>query len=405
MNPITYNDVKGPGITIPTRIDERVLHAVFFGCWGTFCKSGKVKTLDKKGNRKEKEYGSKDVADALIEYSTQNPIDVLLIGGDNLYDIPIDVSLNGKSAIERQLELGFDECLQNVVFTKKREAYAAFGNHDINTCEDVVEQMNHPGGWNAPSMYYEKQFIVGGDFYVQFLYIDTNLYDAKKPTCSGKVPDVTALKNEQLQWMKDRLRWAKKKRSRSIIVWTFVVGHIPLHCIPHKERNNSSEDIPVRLQSVERDIDQKTRERIEIELRGDIMRLTADYMIHMYLCADEHNTQIIRSFYPLDINQNPQPRRVPVQLICGSGGTVLDDFLEDGFHTRVALYDVLYPSKRMQDDIKSHHGFLSLRIHFNIVYINVYETEANRTKKWNAEDHLKGTFLLTDNGTLLRVSS
>ena len=346
-----YSSERCPrGVVTPfTTTEHREIDLIFVGCWGTYC-SDETQIFGKQGGRESVTYGSKTVARALEEATTDHSVDAVVLAGDNVYTMPCDMfremhdpnldddqlfveykrNFPHARAMQFQMQHGFQDCFANV---QASEFIIGIGNHDVINCDLLHEQLNYrpfrpylnAPKWNLPALYYEK-FIHCDECSVQLLVIDTNLYDSKRPTCSGNTASlfVAELREAQLTWVLERL--AARPTDRK--TWTVVVGHIPMQCIYHKRPNEQPPDASGRTLSVESDYqDQFARQRIESSLRGDIMRMHAVHPIDLYVCADEHNMQLINK---IEVDRNPKHyRAVPPQLICGGGGAKLDELQID----------------------------------------------------------------------------
>lgn len=125
------------------------------------------------------------VADAMHNYHQQNPYDLVVLAGDNIYN-------NGEmSKISAVFEQPYQKLLKQGV-----KFQACLGNHDIRT-ENGDPQVKYPG-FNMSGRYYTFR---RGD--VQFFVLDTN---------------------NNADW-KTQLPWLEKELSNSNAPWKIVFGH------------------------------------------------------------------------------------------------------------------------------------------------------------------------------------
>ncbi len=133
--------------------------------------------------------GQYDVAKAMTNYHRQNPYNLVVLAGDNIYN-------NGEiEKIGEVFERPYAPLLkQNVKFQ------ACLGNHDIRTANGDL-QLKYPG-FNMKGRYYtfrQKK--------IQFFALDTN---------------------ENADW-KNQLAWLDKELSHSDAPWKIVFGHHPVY--------------------------------------------------------------------------------------------------------------------------------------------------------------------------------
>jgi 3',5'-cyclic AMP phosphodiesterase CpdA len=133
--------------------------------------------------------GQYDVAQAMTNYHSKNPYDLIVLAGDNIYT-------NGEiEKISEVFERPYASLLkQNVKFQ------ACLGNHDIRTANGE-KQLKYPG-LNMKGRYYT--FSRG---LVQFFALDTN---------------------DNADW-KNQLSWLEQELSRSQATWKVVFGHHPIY--------------------------------------------------------------------------------------------------------------------------------------------------------------------------------
>lgn len=133
--------------------------------------------------------GQYSVAEAMAGYHRQNPFDLAILAGDNIYN-------NGEmEKINAVFERPYQSLLQQGV-----KFHACLGNHDIRTAN------------GDPQVSYAN-FNMKGRFYtfdregVQFFVLDTN---------------------HNANW-KTQLAWLEQELSRSDAKWKVVFGHHPIY--------------------------------------------------------------------------------------------------------------------------------------------------------------------------------
>lgn len=305
---------------IPEDIESDMLHLAFVGCWGVYCNNGKYRYIKKKKGQEEIVEvirGQKTVARAIREYNKLHPVPIsdMFLAGDNVYqegvneenkNIPI-----GVYNMKNQLRKGYKNCFAK---TGVERFFVGIGNHDIEDCNILNTQKNYNGPrWNFPSLYYNVLYNVkteNGPFKVNVIVMDTNMFDVDDKELSPDEPqrcDKTPYSVGQLFSQK---KWVRETIKQERADWTIIVGHIPYLANGHKKKNH-----PV----------------YRIELANFIREVAPD----LYICADEHNQQIIKD-------------GKTTIIVCGSGGTSLDPI----------------ESPLIQDTVfaKSDFGFLALEL-------------------------------------------
>jgi 3',5'-cyclic AMP phosphodiesterase CpdA len=133
--------------------------------------------------------GQYAVAKAMDFHHQRNPYDLVILGGDNIYN-------NGEiEKIEAVFERPYQPLLKKGV-----KFYACLGNHDIRT-DNGVPQVNYPG-FNMQGRYYT--FTRKN---LQFFALDTN---------------------GNADWQ-NQLTWLEKELSLSKADWKIVFGHHPIY--------------------------------------------------------------------------------------------------------------------------------------------------------------------------------
>ncbi|MEO0967702.1 MAG: metallophosphoesterase [Cyanobacteria bacterium J06639_18] len=130
-------------------------------------------------------YGQYSVAQSMVNYRRQNPYDLVVLAGDNIYT-------NGEiEKINSAFERPYASLLRQGV-----KFYAVLGNHDIRTANGEPQVKYF--GFNMQGRYYT--FNRGP---VQFLALDTN---------------------RNADWQ-NQLLWLEKELSNSKAIWKIVFGH------------------------------------------------------------------------------------------------------------------------------------------------------------------------------------
>lgn len=137
--------------------------------------------------------GQYAVAKAMTQYHQQNPYDLVILAGDNIYN---DGEIEKISAV---FEQPYQALLQQGV-----KFQACLGNHDIRT-DNGDPQVRYPG-FNMSGRYYTFR---RGE--VQFFALDTN-YNA--------------------DWQ-NQLPWLEQELSRSDAPWKVVFGHHQIYSSAH----------------------------------------------------------------------------------------------------------------------------------------------------------------------------
>lgn len=141
--------------------------------------------------------GQYAVANSMNYYHQQNPYNLVILAGDNIYN-------NGEiEKINQVFERPYQPLLKNGV-----KFHACLGNHDIRT-NNGVPQVKYPG-FNMQGRYYtftQNQ--------VQFFALDTN---------------------SNADWQ-NQLIWLEKQLSISQAPWKIVFGHHPIYSSGHYGNN------------------------------------------------------------------------------------------------------------------------------------------------------------------------
>jgi len=393
------NCPKGETFEFSLKLNENEQNVNFLsvGCWGVYCWKGykdvyawkeveneeemydrilKNKGMnDKKLSKEEKEelikslniqdtdffeketdlYGQKWVVEGMKRYSEKIKTEALFLAGDNVYsyDIPKqklidmvrerkypskkkyknDASISGPD-IKKQLSKGFTECLNGI---NVNNFFIALGNHDIQTCEDLNEQLNYGNRYDLKGTYYNVLYTVRKDerdFKINFVVIDTNLFPEKlgdfEKSCNGD--------HYNQQQMERHMEWVLNVLNEGNSNWNIIIGHVPYKANGHKEKHKTifNESLNVLFDKIK-------EEKMQVQL---------------YICADEHNSQIL-----LDNDHKM------LLAIVGSGGTVLD-------------YNIQNSEKYKNDTLymEACFGFLSLSFQEELLKVDFHKTEENKIK-------------------------
>ena len=358
-----YNDANCPkGMDLTNIINKDTLDFVTFGCWGVYCLDGEVNL--EKG---KKIYGGLRVVKGLEEFAKIQPLDFVTLTGDNIYSRPLEETESEYTArpqfdIDRHLVDGFSNCFKDVNVEK---FFVGIGNHDIETCDVINAQLRYDDPrWRMPGTYYSVVHKTN-NFNIRMIFMDTNLYSAKQPFCRKSKVDHEIAKKIQLDWLIAQMAIARINSEMIILA-----GHIPIECNNHKFKrqffnvagggwgndrlNLIQEPHLVETDSSEFDIEDLRWTTHSPELEKDISKLHKEYYIALYICADTHNKQLIQG-----------NNELPIQLICGTGGTSLDTVKPDK-RTDIGKRTIFS---------KKSYGFSHISINkYKDIQIDVYQT-------------------------------
>lgn len=338
-------------------------------------------------------YGEKTVARLMETYSRSKKITAMLISGDNVYQDSLDPNtseilynqfvdeyniiknmtdsdkkqkklknIRKKYAIlshdiKKQYEIGFIECFKNI---RVNEYLIGIGNHDIKSCQLFNDEMELFKK-NIPGMYFNYTYTLQSGKIVNFIFMDTNMYDYDDDEQGNPKPAVyckTGYVQEDGQETyteEDRTRqksWLDRLLSQHINSWNILIGHIPFKYVNNKLNN-----------------------QVTTAKYFDIFMSEYNSKIDLYLCADRHNQQYIT-------HQNRPP-----EVICGSGGTEPDIFTNLILNTDRSLSE--YTQRQDYNSVKyfdSVFGFAGLNISdtditIEFIGVNVLETRHRRMEE------------------------
>lgn len=276
--------------------------------------------------------------------------------------------------------------------------------------------------WIMPGLSYLKQYTLSDGTIVNLIYMDTNVYEENGPVCDDFTLDTSYSPKKLLQktridypsdYKVSQLEWIEKIIHYNPDSINILIGHIPYMRIPHKEPKDKKEKkdkekkekketeatsefkmeteaasevkmetvagSEVKMETVagsevkkEKEKDKKDKDAKIIplesyyvkEFSNDIndlvKRLGSGLRIHLYLCADEHNQQLL-----YDGN-------LPPIAILGSGGNQLDDKLFKSQEDE---------AKSLEDKVGKYsspnHGFLELSITKDNLNLNFHTVDSS----------------------------
>lgn len=364
-NCTNYESVDCPkAVSVKNRVDDTKMELLFVGCWGVYCRDGEMdQTKYKKGkfDTKKVVFGGKSVAQGMSEYSKRINVDSLILAGDNIYSRnPTEEEMaNPHKGLDEtlydmdlQLSEGFMKCFNEV---DVKNIYVAIGNHDITNCDILNNQINFDK-WSLPGLYYNVIYEMRG-YKMNIMFIDTNLYDKDK-TCnpSEYSRDETKITPENEAWLSMAINRQKEWMVNTVLdnrcEWNVIVGHIPFLYNPHKKMKDGS----------------KFDYSVNKELASDISYVNRSVRerglnIQLYLCADEHNQQVIKCQGNVDVGYNMTD--LPAIIIAGSGGTDLDNVNESDSLNRNGCNFLT----------KKTHGFVGISVSSNNIVLNLHSSE------------------------------
>ena len=362
------------------KINSDVLNVIMVGCWGTYCWDGEINMIkynppgDEKYDEKftyfketKEIYGSQRVVQGMVYYTNRVQTHAVFLAGDNVYsyNIPkgaltelitkgnppskkmykLDPSISSQD-IDKQLQQGFLDCFKNV---KVKDFYVALGNHDVITCYDLNQQLkfskNPDTRYRLPGVYYNVVYSLK-NYKVNFIVIDTNMFENKPENCLGKKYD----SDVQLNMIDTQVKWVIDTLKRNNCTWNIIIGHIPYRSNSHKQKDGSPDHI--------------YNNKLDY-LFSNIKKADNCPKVQAYFCADEHNQQFLYD------NDNQMSL-----IIAGSGGTVLDKKIVKGTYWNGNEVKTLYYS--------NNFGFVSFTFNddskLHIMYVESISTKKSRPK-------------------------
>jgi hypothetical protein len=366
-------------------INNEEFNFLFVGCWGVYGKQGNLEEENWDGEKwkpKSKTYGQESVVKAMKKFVEQKGHQqAVILAGDNVYSdskIPIDsdfkaeIESYGKHYsynMDKQLQEGFIDSMSKV---PTDHFLIGVGNHDIETCGTINKQLNYKeNNWTMPGLSYKIMYKYKENpenpeknFKVNLIFIDTNMY--KKKWCFKVKSPLHPLEEQKYpeDAIKNQAEWLGKALDKSRNTWNIVIGHIPFYCSSKKE--------------LKKEEGKKPKLNVFNEELYNLILSYAEY-IDLYMCADEHNQQYITDLVdedtgPTYIHDYNGCRKLPPQVIAGSGGTVLDP--------------EFYPVKdsELEKATKYHQsifGFVSVKVNSKNISVNFNDTQGKLTVKFD----------------------
>ena len=278
---------------------------IILACWGVYCKSGQAiryKVKNEKIIPSQVELGQTYVFKGIYENVKDDRVSDIFFAGDNVYRYGYDLNEEYKEPREfdmkRQLE-SFETCYEQIKPHVSR-TFIAIGNHDIETCDILNEQLNY-NGWQQTGVYYSVRYMDMDHNHakrnVTIVVLDTNMYEEKAKKCNGApFSDVEIQKQEEFVMSECQL--AKENND-----WLIVIGHIPAIATGHGQAKKEKKE--------KSDKEKEKKEKKDGIENDKLLALLKRCSPHLYVCGDEHNQQFI---YQDNISF----------AVVGSGGTDLD---------------------------------------------------------------------------------
>jgi hypothetical protein len=316
-------------------------------------------------------YGQKSVAKDMVSFSKNNKTEALFLAGDNVYsyDVPKQKLLNlisdyknyenyptkvqykrdntiSGQDIDKQLSLGFRQCYKKLDISN---IFVGLGNHDIQTCQDLNQQLNFDQkNYQLPGTYYNVVYQLG-NYKVNFIMLDTNLI-SEEFTCDGVTKILESTK-------RDQVRWLHRILEKNNADWNIVFGHVPCKANGHKKKtpiihNQELEDIFTDIK------------------HGNFPK------VQLYMCADEHNQQYLHDD---KLNMG--------LVVAGCGGTALNTDIQ-----KPEIY------QDMTKFVSPNFGFVSLKFNNDgTVAVNYHKTVIDEECEisFSCKIDLKGNLLPT----------
>lgn len=280
-------------------------------------------------------YGQETVINGIKNLSEENNIDALFLAGDNVYSyntpkkelvdliksvLSNDTDVGGNlptkrgykknkdyspQQIDKQLSEGFTKLVSGI--NSKTNIFLGIGNHDIQTCDDLNNQLNYKKKdprYGLHGTYYNVVYTMDS-YKVNFIIIDTNMF-SEDFHCNGETYTPEQRK-AQIEWVIRALEAGQCK-------YNIIIGHCPYIAHPHKDETVKIDDRTYtgiynhQLRELFEAIKMKTRET------------EAFPKVQVYMCADEHNQQFLyNDEYEMCL------------VVAGSGGTALDRTINEKF--------------------------------------------------------------------------
>lgn len=254
-------------------VNDNKISFLHFGCWNDKCNiSDEDVSFDSHSGNINFAFSR----NFINKLDTTN-IDFAIIAGDNIYpDKRVSIDIN------RSIIQNGDNCLGQLDIKK----YFAIGNHDLDSCEYLLDELNTYGrginklpnkGSNIfPHTYYSEEITKNGKIEMVLIFIDTSLL-AKQDKCYELLDNrysgfLDILYNHHIGWLWNTLNKYKNYT-------TVVIGHAPFFYLSHKgepKKDNPDKSSPILL------------------VNPDLIKVYQFFKlfgVKLYLCADEHNIQ------------------------------------------------------------------------------------------------------------------
>jgi acid phosphatase len=148
--------------------------------------------------------GQRDVAEAMNRKATEDPVEFVILLGDNFYWSGVE------SVDDPQWDTKFEKMYSYP--SLQVPFYAVLGNHDhYGNPLAQVRYTRKSTRWKMPAAYYTFSVMIDNSQQVQFFALDTTslYYQEQAPI-------------DQLQWLNEQLRTSKAE-------WKIVYGHHPVY--------------------------------------------------------------------------------------------------------------------------------------------------------------------------------
>jgi hypothetical protein len=214
--------------------------------------------------------GQRDVASGMTEKTRVDPVEFVLLLGDNFYE-------NGvKSVNDKQFQSKFEAMYNSP--SLQVPFYAVLGNHDYRgNAEAQVQYTGLSKRWKMPARYYTFTQTIDDSTAAQFFALDTNPIAADDAQAA-----------EQIAWLKSEL---EKSRAR----WKIVFGHHPLYSGGYHGDDRETLTMRARLEPI------------------------LEPAIDLYLSGHDHDQQLVK---PLDKRLH--------YVVSGAGAKCRDVEWKDG---------------------------------------------------------------------------
>jgi hypothetical protein len=265
-------------------------------------------------------YGQSSVIEGIGKYSNKHRTDALFLAGDNVYSYEnpkpllteiIKGAINAQSIaklptkkayksnsdysgqdIEKQLSDGFKHCI--TALNPNTQIFLGIGNHDIQTCKDLNEQINYKNK-NLDDSDLNKKYQLLGTYYnvvyemkdykVNFIIIDTNMF-SEDFHCDGSTYTQNQ-KEAQNQWVISALKTNACK-------FNIIIGHCPYMANPHKIKKKDKKDKKDKKEDGGKVVTVEPIHNQELQALFDMIKNdTGCPKVQVYMCADEHNQQFL----------------------------------------------------------------------------------------------------------------